>query len=240
MEKIIAVSLILGIMLMVGLVFADKEFNQKSENIDKYNSESASYTKYHGKGVYSTTHILRKKDFVKPDGVPKPDKGPKPEKTKGPACYKLMGVEWVNTPDYVAQDETLLGIATTSIGTWNDVTGFNLLGEGSIDGNDSMGDYPLTGVIAVCRTWWNEWGEIIEYDIMFDTDYTWGDATSNSDLMDLQNIATHEIGHAFGLLDVYQKQCSEVTMFGYGNSGDILKRDLAPQDITALQLIYGE
>jgi len=228
---------------MVGWNPTEYLFEYNSINGD---SESASYTKYHGKGIYSTTHIVRK-DYARPNKPQKPDKT-----SGGPACYKLMGVKWANTPDYVAQSQDLLGIAGTSIGTWDASTGFGLLGSGSVDASAgfeevmdgknsySEGDYPTDGVIAVTRTWYNIYtNEIIEYDIMFDTDFTWGDATTMSGVMDLQNIATHEIGHAFGLLDLYQKPCSDVTMFGYSSYGDVSKRDLAPQDITGLQLIYG-
>lgn len=218
-------------------------------NLIESDSESASYTTYHGNGIYSTTHILRKDDVIKPE------KTPKKTATQGPACYKLMGVSWPSAPDYVAQTPELLGIATTSIGTWDAATAFSLLGNGAIDtgagfsatqdwkNSYSMGNYPLDGVIAVCRTWRDSIGNILEYDIMFDTDFSWGDCAAIgedcTEKMDLQNIATHEIGHAFGLLDLYQKPCGEVTMFGYSWYGDISKRDLAPQDITGLQSIYG-
>ena len=40
----------------------------------------------------------------------------------------------------------------------------------------------------------------IESDILFDTTYTWGTVNSKTpSVMDLRNIATHEIGHLLGL-----------------------------------------
>lgn len=245
MKKLIMFSAIfIVVLLSVGIVFAEKQ----SKNNFREDLESASYTKYHGNGIYSTTHVVRK-DYVKPDRV----KPTKPDKTTGPACYKLMGPKWTSTPNFVAQNNELLSIATTSITTWDTETTFGLLGEGSInttagfeeviDGKNSYsnGDYPTQGVIAVCRTWWNSAGEIVEYDIMFDTDFDWSLDCETDDCttkMDLQNIATHEIGHAFGLLDVYQRPCKKVTMFGYSSYGDISKRTLEQQDINGLQLIY--
>ncbi len=223
---------------------------------DLINPESSSDTVYHGNGIYSTTHVVRE-DYAKPD---KPGKPQKPKETKGPACYKLRGVQWANTPDYVAQSQELLGTATTSIGIWNASTGFDLLGTGNIDvaakfdvfnadgdlvmdekNSYSMGDYPVSGVIAVTRTWWNTYtNEIVEYDIMFDTDFAWGDAeASTTAVMDLQNIATHEIGHAFGLLDLYNRPCSKQTMFGYSGYGEISKRSLEYGDIAGIQALYG-
>lgn len=76
---------------------------------------------------------------------------------------------------------------------------------------------------------------------MFNTYYSWGDGTIPplGDVMDLQNIATHELGHAVGLDDIYLSSCSAVTMYGYSNMYDTEKRTLELPDITGLQKIYG-
>lgn len=107
----------------------------------------------------------------------------------------------------------------------------------------SYGNYPQEGVIAVTVVWGHFLGrpssrEIVEFDVLFDTDYIWGDATVNPSLMDLQNIATHEIGHGVGLNDVYELSCSEVTMYGYSDNGETIKRDLEPADIAGLAELY--
>jgi predicted Zn-dependent protease len=57
--------------------------------------------------------------------------------------------------------------------------------------------------------------------------------------MDLQNIATHEFGHAVGLGDIYDTACSSVTMYGYSDYGDTVKRTLETPDITGLRTLYG-
>lgn len=104
----------------------------------------------------------------------------------------------------------------------------------------SFGDYPTAGVIAVAAIWYNPATKtIVEFDIMFDTDYTWGDADGNPAVMDLQNIATHELGHGVGLADVYEAECSAVTMYGYSDYGETQKRDLDLPDITGIQKLYG-
>lgn len=108
-----------------------------------------------------------------------------------------------------------------------------------------FGDYPQDGVIAVCIVWGYFTGppstrKIVEFDIMFDTDYTWGDAESDSTIMDLQNIATHELGHGLGLGDLYDAAAIKETMYGYSHDGDIVKRDLYFGDIAGIQELYGE
>ncbi|MFQ6053626.1 MAG: matrixin family metalloprotease, partial [Candidatus Bathyarchaeia archaeon] len=107
------------------------------------------------------------------------------------------------------------------------------------------------GVIAVTVVWGYFSGpprqrEIVEFDIMFDTDYTWGDAGDTSEtmlgdtsMMDLQNIATHELGHGLDLDDLYDSSASEETMYGYSQNGETKKRTLYLGDIAGIQELYG-
>jgi predicted Zn-dependent protease len=60
--------------------------------------------------------------------------------------------------------------------------------------------------------------------------------------MDLQNIATHELGHGFGLADLYNTQSQTQilqTMYGYASLGETMKRDLASGDIAGIRALYG-
>lgn len=99
-----------------------------------------------------------------------------------------------------------------------------------------------SGVIAVTAYWVDRTTKtIVEFDMLYNTYYAWGDATKDgSKVMDIQNIATHEFGHAFGLADIYSGAYSKVTMYGYSNYGETSKRDLEPQDIAGIQKIYGK
>lgn len=58
--------------------------------------------------------------------------------------------------------------------------------------------------------------------------------------MDLQNIATHELGHGFGLADLYESNASEETMYGYSTEGEIKKRSLYSGDIAGIHDLYGK
>lgn len=134
---------------------------------------------------------------------------------------------------------------------WDANTSADLFSSYSVDYNATYGvqdymnaitwdNYPTEGVIAVATIWYNPATKtIVEFDIMFDTDWTWGDADGNPDVMDLQNIATHELGHGVGLADVYEAECSAVTMYGYSDYGETQKRDLDLPDITGIQELYG-
>ncbi len=114
---------------------------------------------------------------------------------------------------------------------------------GVLDGANyvSFGNYRTSNVIAVTYTWYNRTSKrVVESDILFDTDFNWGDAKTDPSLMDLQNIAIHEIGHTLGLSDLYTISCANVTMYGYSREGDTEKRTLEPADIAGLQSIYGQ
>jgi len=183
-------------------------------------------------------------------------------------CSKLLGVKWksfpisyVVHPDLEAKDA---GAIHASAETWDAATSrelfntptFNATANWDSNAPDlknelSLGNYPEDGVIAVTIVWagipiGGKGLQIIEYDILFDTDYNWGDAgptsetsLGNTSVMDLENIATHEKGHGVGEDDIYDGSCTEVTMFGLSENGETKKRTLATPDISGLQKMYG-
>jgi len=184
------------------------------------------------------------------------------------SCYAFLGrgVEWKDFPvNYVIDPDNSDGLTEEFVTNamflgaeeWDSHTDADLFGTYSIDyslswdsdapdGENELvfGDYPQDGVIAVAIVWGYYTGppqlrKIVEFDVLFDTDYVWGDASTNSEVMDLQNIATHEIGHGAGLADLYDTVCAEETMYGYSGNGDIEKRDLNAGDIVGIQKLYG-
>lgn len=197
-----------------------------------------------------------KKDFAKPGAAKLP---------KSSTCYKFLSpgknpIKWQAPPvDYEINptnpqnlnQDFIIGAVFSSAETWDEATSEELMNDNYIVNETavygvqdyknaiSFGDYPTFGVIAVTSIWYNPATKaIVEFDIMFDIDWTWGDAALDPKKMDLQNIATHEFGHGVGLADVYEKTCSEVTMYGYSDYGEIQKRTLEQPDITGLQKLY--
>ncbi len=206
-------------------------------------------------GLEKIEFIHYKKDFVKPEGARAP---------KTPSCYGFLtkpAVKWGTLPvNYVVNPTNSQGLDESFIGstvfnsaeTWDAATGKELMnnifttdrtaayGVQNYKNAIVFGNYPTTGVIAVTSIWFSRTtGRIVEFDMMFDTDWVWGDATVNPTKMDLQNIAVHEFGHGVGLGDVYDSACGAVTMYGYSNYGDIQKRTLETPDIKGLQTLYG-
>ena len=213
-------------------------------------------------GLEKIVFIHYKKGHAKPDNPGKSNKSPKPSGES--KCYDFMGkgVKWKSSPGPCFVHPDLLSLVPGAISaggdTWDIETSMDLFSNYTSDetanwddevpdGRNEMsfGDYPQAGVIAVTVVWGYFSGppsmrEIYEFDILFDTDFDWGDASEDSSVMDLQNIATHEIGHGLGLADIYESGCSDVTMYGYSDYGDVDKRTLATPDITGLHELYGE
>ena len=215
-------------------------------------------------GLEKIVFIHYKKGADKNNRPVKPDKPGKP--TSEPECYGFLanGVKW-NTDINVFIDNNISDTFGTKaiidaaeewdqytptllFQNWDVASGLDWDGDPG-DQPDSknellFGDYPDGNVIAVTVVWGRFSGppkfrEIFEFDILFNTDFSWGD-TGDSSVMDLQNIATHELGHGLGLGDIYVDSCSDVTMYGYSGYGETSKRTLEGPDVTGLQELYGQ
>lgn len=78
---------------------------------------------------------------------------------------------------------------------------------------------------------------MVEWDAVFNSDYAFGDATSDPSLMDYQNIATHEFGHALGLGHP-EDTCTDETMYPSAGFGETKKRTLEAGDKTGINKLY--
>ncbi|MEM2931096.1 MAG: matrixin family metalloprotease [Thermoproteota archaeon] len=187
----------------------------------------------------------------------------KPSTDKG--YYKLLGAKWkvlpvtyVIDPDnpYGLSDMFVVNSVVASAEEWDFHTSAELFSSYSIvydaswdddapDGRNEIvfGDYKEANVIAVTVIWGYFSGrnkQIVEFDVLFDVDFTWGDAAEDPTKMDLRNIATHELGHGVGLGDLYNPAAWRETMYGYSDYGETIKRDLYVGDISGIQKLYGE
>src|SRR3989339_290842 len=163
---------------------------------------------------------LERVDFIH---YAKPVKPAKPSGTD--SCYKLMGVKWKSLPvSYVVNpanpsglsQDFVVGTIARSAETWDLATSKDLFNDmvsvdysaryGVQDYRNSIafGDYGGSNVIAVTSVWFvRSTKQIVEFDMLFNTQYPWGDSDNVPGIMDLQNIATHELGHSVGLSDLY-------------------------------------
>jgi len=196
-----------------------------------------------------------------------PDPEPDPTEPDTSSCYTFLasGAKWKSVEPYLVDtantrnlnDGFIRSNLATDIGKWeNAVNGFDILGEegtdavdrnniGNLNGaNEVMfADIDSQGAIGVTIIWGIFGGKpsnrvLVEWDMVFDdVDFDWS-ATGEAGKMDFENIATHELGHAVGMGDLYTSECSEQTMYGYAGYGETKKRTLESGDIAGINKLY--
>jgi hypothetical protein len=108
-----------------------------------------------------------------------------------------------------------------------------------MDGANTVlwGDLSDSNVIAVTNIWYSRRSGIVEFDMVFNTDFQW-DTNGGSNVMDVKNIATHELGHSVGLGDLYLPAAIKETMYGYSSYGEVVKQDLYLGDQAGISRLY--
>ncbi len=191
------------------------------------------------------------------------EEDPEPEAS---SCYTFLskGAKWKTVEPYLVDPTNTRGLSkrfvtnnlAMDIDKWETAGDYDILGDesegnvdrdniGNLNGKNEVifGDIDSQGAIGVTIIWGIFGGppfarELVEWDMIFDdVDFDWS-ATGEPNKMDFENIATHELGHAVGLGDLYNSKCSEQTMYGYASYGETKKRDLNDGDIAGIQKLY--
>ncbi len=173
-------------------------------------------------------------------------------------CYDFLakGARWKETEQYVTGDGIDAALTEKSLNVWDTEVLFDVFGPVNTilqtDGADTVSpdgknevEFKNIGdnsTIAYTIVWGIFSGppfarELVEWDAVFNTAYPFGDADVDSSVMDYQNIATHEFGHAAGLGHP-DDSCTEETMYRYADYGETKKRDLEAGDIIGIQELY--
>ncbi len=159
------------------------------------------------------------------------------------SCPTLDHEIYENTADTTGEGAAIQAAAST----WTNVSGscfiFNYAGATTrsaptYDGHNVLRWGSTGGSIATNYVWYSG-SNILESDVVFNDGFNWSaDPSPPPDRMDVQNIATHELGHSLLLVDLYQSCNSDVTMYGYGANGETKKRTLDPSDEDGIRYIY--
>ena len=180
------------------------------------------------------------------------------QQSAGDRCYLPMadGARWKKTENYAVGNGLDNNMIKTSMNTWDSKVSFHIFGNQNttqiVDGADlsspdgknevMLENLGSTNTIAYAVVWGVFYGpikqrEIVEWDIVFNSNFPFGDATVNPNVMDYQNIATHELGHALGLSHP-SNACTEETMYAYASYGETKKRTLNNGDIAGVRKLY--
>lgn len=180
------------------------------------------------------------------------------ETARGGGCssgaFVDLGYQWAST--YSARvDPAGSGLGASGVvngfqssgNTWDAAVGANLFGSltqggsggnaGRSDGVDQLGWKRLGGsTIAQTTTWYNtQTGNAVESDGAYNTQFAWS-LSGEANKMDLENIATHEFGHMYGL--DHPRAAPYNTMHAYGYTGETLRRSPAVGDVNGMRSLY--
>ena len=181
---------------------------------------------------------------------------------KGGSCFTYLAREtrWLAAESWLVDDSEapisgMASLMATDVGTWESSAGADIFGNGSVDrGYDAVitdlddrngAEFaPIAdeGVIAVTYTWGIFGGppqgrQLVEWDMVFDSDsFAWS-TSGAADAMDFRNIDTHELGHAMGLGHP-SGSCTEETMYAFASLGETKKRDLNTGDVQGIDGLY--
>jgi predicted Zn-dependent protease len=225
MNRLCIGFLLIGFVLCVGIVAAEKPVKEPVDKIV----------------------LVHYKDNVNAKGF---------SATDNSTMYKLLGVKWKKFPVNYSINATNSELDPTAV-----ITSINNAAQ-TWDGNTSGLSFQYTGItsnitskdnqntvswgpinnnniIAVTTIWFTRNSkEIVETDIQMNSQLKWS-TTPSSNAYDVQDIATHEMGHVCGLGDLYGVPPSELTMYGYSSMNETKKDTLGSGDILGLQKLYG-
>lgn len=194
----------------------------------------------------SETFVFRKAE---------PGRGKAPGAGGGSGCTetgewdKFTSATWPDgaTVNYHIDQSPDNAAVKTAFDTWNGYLGSMSFGSNveasETDNVVTMADLD-DGVLAVATVWYSS-NEINRFKIKFDTTTGWGDAgetteecspSGDNELFDVQNVATHEVGHTIGLS--HPDNADAHTMWGYATKGETLKRTLAKGDKNGANALY--
>jgi hypothetical protein len=267
MKKLTILMIAPIILIVLAAVFAKTSFGQSPSRVFSLpeNAKSVAENVYYlghakdvnGHDVEAYAFVHRKDAQVKPV---------KPPRGGGPSCYGYLanGAKWKTVEDYIVDPTNTRGLSGSfvesnldyDIGKWEAAAAKNILGNkipGVVDGADTVSpdnknevlfaDIADSNAIAVTIVWGYFSGppqlrELVEWDQVYDdVDYDWS-SSGEVGKMDFENIVTHELGHTFGMGDLYDTTCSDVTMYGYANYGETKKQSLEQPDIVGVQNLY--
>lgn len=224
---------------------------------DNLYSLGIAYDKKSGQKVEGYAIVHRKDGAAKSNGA----------KIGATACYGFLAkdAKWKWLEPWVVNPANTRGLDQTFVFTnladdiakWESAASYNMLDDGTMTADVLVADTVAPdnknevyfadlsdpNTIAVTIVWGIFGGptfnrKLVEWDQIYDdVTYDWS-MSGEAGKMDFENIATHELGHAVGLADLYNSSCANETMYGYADLGETIKRSLNASDILGINKLY--
>jgi len=155
------------------------------------------------------------------------------------SAYSYSGYKWQSGSAYYAIDSTVPSSWSTAISNaknaWNNAGSSFRFYAGS--GNSKL-YYAGLDTRYVALTWPHGSGGQLTYcETFFNNNLAWSTSGAPG-YFDVQNVATHELGHWLDLLDLYGSGDTEATMYYQIEPGELKKRSLNSDDIAGIRSIY--
>ncbi len=154
-----------------------------------------------------------------------------PDRTQYPALRNAID-EWnavTGTQAHLVEDTSAASQASTN---WSSSQHHMML----FDESNSSGFFPSgSGIVAVTPLTFYSSGKIIDADVLFNgSDFNFT-TSREANAFDVQDVATHELGHLLGL---DHSGCAGASMYPYVDPSVILHRSLSSDEIAGLQSMY--
>lgn len=148
--------------------------------------------------------------------------------------------QWEDATDGRLNGKQSFDLSTTGLAIFNDGPDFY-----APDGLNEVIFAPINypGAVAITVVWgiWEgpiEHRQIVEWDQVYNDTLFRFSLDQTPGTIDLKNIVMHELGHSFGMGDLYNPECNEATMYGYTYFGETRKRDLSSGDLHGFKVLH--
>jgi|SRR3989344_6060390 len=155
-------------------------------------------------------------------------------------AYSYAGIKWSGTSVGVDVSDaswpsSWISPLASGMSAWNGASSpftFNSNASGHKFTRSNMG----TGALAITTTTYSG-STVTDSDTNFNLYYSWS-TSGDGCCYDVQNVATHELGHWLVLNDLYGGGDTEKTMYYSASVGETKKRTLDTDDINGINYIY--
>ena len=157
-------------------------------------------------------------------------------------CYVLIGPKWTDSAATYKFDATIPAEWKTALGSsavsWNGAGTVFAFRADTASANEFLVG-PVTGstTLASTRIEYDSTNRMRRFTMTFSNLMNWS-PTGEAGKFDVENVTTHELGHALGLTHPSAAGCGEQTMWASAGAGEVKKRTLENGDKAGALALY--